>query len=524
MRALSRMLLCVLAAFCGTLLTACDSTAARDAYPQIPSYAISQKEKTRLGDSLAATVRKHPGKSGFSVLTTGSDSFSMRMALIQEAEKTLDLQYYSMHDDTTANLLLEAVVRAAQRGVRIRFLIDNIGVDEVEETLAVLDGFRNVEIRVFNPLVTRDHGLISRITRVFTDLDDYNRRMHNKALISDNQLAIIGGRNLGDEYFEENTDVTFRDIDLLTAGPITARISASFDRFWNSPEAYPIGQLLKPRDYHEDGIRIRRELATHWRKVDATPKGHKLLETNLSQRLKNRELELIWARGDLAVDEPQKINKEASASHSKPMMRLDSLLERAEHDFLAVSPYFVPRKEGVEWLAGMMDRGLKIRVLTNSLASTDVVAVHGGYAPYREELLRRGLVLYELKPIGGERPRQRLIGSSAPAHASLHAKIYIIDGREVMIGSFNLDPRSIELNTELAITIHSPQIAQKMTRMFDDVASPENSYELKLENSKLVWITREKGKEVRYSNDPEAGIGRRVQSGLLSLLPLEDHL
>lgn len=509
------------------LTQGCQSSRAAKEFPQIPSFAISQDESTSIGVALREDAATHPGQSGFRLLARGSESYVARLGLIGAAEKTLDLQYYSMHDDTTANLLIEAIVRAAQRGVRIRFLIDSINVSEVLETMSILDEFRNVEIRIFNPLVTRDDGLLRRVTRATVDLNEYNRRMHNKTLITDNQMAILGGRNLGDEYFEENTDVTFRDIDILAAGPITAAISKSFDDYWNSRDAVPIGQLKKPKRDIKEIHKVRAALAAHWEEVRKTEKGRKLLDSRLSERLKDADIAMIWAPAELVVDTPRKAEPgHPSAEVSRPLMRLDSLLERAESEFIAVSPYFVPRDDGVKWLGDMVRRGLKVRIVTNSLASTDVVAVHTGYRAYREDVVRSGVELYEMKAIGDKPPRQRLIGKSSPAHASLHAKVYVVDGKELMVGSFNLDPRSIELNTEISLVIHSRELSAQIVKMFDEVTAPESSYRLMIdpESDSLVWVGEEKGKPATLTGEPHPGVWRRVQTELIDLLPIEDDL
>ncbi|MCK9992015.1 MAG: cardiolipin synthase C [Alphaproteobacteria bacterium] len=509
-----------------TVVAGCGSVPVSTQHPQIPSYALPQSEKTGLGASLKDDIAAHSGQSGFRVLTTGSESFAMRLALIRAAEKSLDLQYFSINDDTTSNLLIEALLQAAQRGVRIRFLLDDFNFDAVDETFSVLDGFKNLEIRVFNPVTTRDHGLLEKAVLNLTDLKTMNHRMHNKALIGDNQMAIIGGRNLGDEYFEENTDVTFRDIDILTAGPVTAAISRSFDQYWNSKDAIPVPQLRKPEIKTELAVNIRNELAGHWEKVRNSEKGGKLLRYTLAERLKDGDVKLTWAWAELVADSPKKIDTDRDETVSPPLMRLDFMLDRAEHEFMAVSPYFVPRESGTIWLAGLARRGLRVKILTNSLASTDVVAVHTGYRRYRETLVRNGVLIYELKPIGGQRPAQRLIGKDAPARASLHAKLYVIDRSQVMIGSFNLDPRSIELNTELALVIYSRDVAAQVIEMFEEATSSVTSYQLAIEpdSGKLVWITKENDRDIRFYNDPSAGFWRRAQTNLMSLLPIEDQL
>lgn len=501
-------------------------------HPKVRTCAISQQGNTSLGLSLRNSVASHADESGFKFLTTGSESFSMRLALIQAAEKTLDLQYYSIHDDTTSNLLLEALVQAVRRGVRIRFLLDDINFMEVSETFCMLNGFNNIDVRVFNPFTTARQDFITKWISMITSLDIINRRMHNKALIVDNQMAIIGGRNLGDEYFEEHTDVAFRDIDILTAGPITAEISQSFDQYWNSENAIPLSELHKQEINKEKIEGIRRSLREHWEKISKTEKGKNLLSNTLSERLKDGDINLTWAKANLVADSPKKIYTDRGKAISPPITELYSLLEKSDEEFIAVSPYFVPRKDGVEWLAGLVKRGIRVKVLTNSLGSTDVIAVHTGYRRYRKALVDSGVELYELKPIDGKRPRQRLIGKKAPARASLHAKIYAVDRRVVMIGSFNLDPRSFELNTELALVIHSLELGTQVGKIFDEVTSPDTSYRLASSSKEnynsdtngLVWKAKEKGLSVAFNYEPHSGLWRNIETSLMGLLPIEDQL
>jgi cardiolipin synthase C len=507
------------------MLAGYDSPAVAQEFPKVPSYAITQKEKTALGDALASDIATHPQQSGFRLLMTGSESFSMRLALIEAAEKSLDLQYYSINDDTTSNLLLEALVRAQKRGVLIRFLLDNIMFNQVEETFYMIDGFKNLEIRIFNPFITRHDGIILRAIRVLTDIDRLNHRMHNKALIADNQMAIIGGRNLGDEYFEEDTDVIFRDIDILAAGPVTARISQSFDSYWNGKDAIPVGQLRKPNRNLEKVEIVREKLAEYWEKVMATDKGRKLLQSPLTGHLKDGNVTLIWAKVEFIADDPQKIDKDRENAQSKPLIRLGSLLQKATSEFIAVTPYFVPGNGGVQYLTSLVERGVKVQIVTNSLASTDIVAAHTGYRRYRKALVSHGIELYEMKPTGGKRPRQRLIGISAPSSARLHAKAYVVDKREVMIGSFNLDPRSLALNTELALTIHSPELAAQVIKMLDEITTTESSYHLVVaESGWLVWKATENNHAVEYSREPKVGLWRNMEAVFMGLLPIEDHI
>jgi putative cardiolipin synthase len=507
------------------MLASCRTSVAAREFPQTPSHAIGQDEKTRLGENLREDIAANPGKSGFRLLTQGSLSFAARLGLIQAAEKTIDLQYYSMHDDMTSNLLLEAVVRAAQRGVRVRLLLDGIHTGDVEGTLAVLSEFKNIEIRIFNPFATRDDGLGGRVLKALTDIESVNYRMHNKALIADNQMAIIGGRNLGDEYFEENTNLTFRDIDILTAGPVTAGISRSFDDYWNDRQAQPIGRLQRPDHDPVKRQRLRAAMTAEWQKAEQSPDGALMLGKRFSERLRDDDVRLTWAAADVVVDAPEKTQRDAEENSSMPLRRLEALLRAAKSEFIAVSPYFVPQEEGVNYLRDLVARGIRVRVVTNSLASTDVVAVHTGYRRYREDVVAAGVELYEMKPIGGDRPRQRLLGTSAPASASLHAKAYVVDRKEVMIGSFNLDPRSAELNTEIALAIHSPELAAELVKMFEEVTDAESSYRVEAQDGGLVWRgVDETGKAVEKKREPDAGFWRSIQMNLMSVLPIEDSL
>ncbi len=492
-----------------------------------PSHALPAESSSPLRDALA--LAEHPGQSGFRFLATGSESLKYRMALIQAAEKSIDLQYYTIHDDTSANLLLEALLHAASRGVRVRFLIDNTSMKEVGESLSVLDGVKNIEIRVFNPLVTRHQSILSRLSSVTSDLPKAFKRMHNKAIITDNQMAIIGGRNLGDEYFEGNRDVVFKDADILSAGPIVAGISHSFDVYWNGEDSFPISALRKPTRSPEEIEKVREGLRTHWQETLASEDGKKTLASTLPARLKNGEVGLIWAKAELAADDPGKIDDHPDEAVSKPLAKMEKLLEGANKEFIVVSPYFVPRDDGVEWFTGLVKRGLRVRILTNSLAATDVVMVHAGYRRYREALLNGGVELYEMKAIGEERPKQRLFGRTAPAQASLHAKMYVVDRSKIVIGSFNFDPRSQELNTEIALIIYSPAIAEQILKMFDDTISPDVSYQVLLnterdKNDRLSWSGVENGKQVNYHTEPNAGWKRSLQVSLFKLLPIEGQL
>jgi putative cardiolipin synthase len=358
-------------------------------------------------------------------------------------------------------------------------------------------------------------------------------------MIADNQIAIVGGRNLGDEYFSASATLQFRDLDVFAAGPVTHRISDSFDDYWNSSLAYPLRALNKQKFDPADLDTTRDDLRAHWRK-NADPLNAKPLnKTPLAQQIAQGEMGLVWARTEFEADSPSKIEHPSDDYKSPPMERLGELIKDAHSEFQILSPYFVPHDVGVKALAALTGRGVRVAVLTNSLAATDAVAVQAGYAPYRVPLLKNGVELYEFKPIQAEgegRPRAGLFGSES--RASLHAKAYVIDRSILVIGSMNLDPRSALLNTELALVIYSKPVAGEAASLFDHGIRPQASYRVELASqevlaqlrstgsplSPLVWTTEENGGIVTYNFDPQAGLYRNALTGLFTLLPVDEQL
>jgi putative cardiolipin synthase len=473
---------------------------------------------------LQGPIQKENSLSGFHIFETGEESLDARLFLIRASQKTLDLQYYAISDGISSNLLIEALIQSAQRGVRVRLMIDDISAGDMHRSLIALDGINNIEIRIFNPLNKNDQSLLARFIGGITHISRATRRMHNKALIADNQMAIIGGRNLGDEYFDAHEEFSFKDIDVLTAGPATALISNIFDEFWNGLYAFPIFELHKKRASLTLIYKLRAKLKKNWRIFLKNPANRKNHETTLKSGSESLIENLIWAKSEIVADTSDKIKD--SEPFSPPLRHLKKIVDGAAEEFIIISAYFVPRESGVKWLASLCDRGMAVKVLTNSLASNDVVAVHAGYKKYRKTLLEKGISIFELKPHGGKkRTRQRLLGRKSPSYARLHAKAYIIDNKQAVIGSFNFDPRSAFLNTEIGLFIDSAELAGKIRRMFDESSSLETSYKLGLGPAgKLFWGAREKGNDVRYTREPKASIWRILQVFLISLLPVEEQL
>lgn len=514
------------------LLGGCATQPPATSLPRSVSHALPADAATPLSGALAAPMRAHPGESGFRVLDTGTEALQMRIALARAATRTLDMQYYIAAEDTTGKLLLGAALYAADHGVRVRMLVDDLNFKDIDQVMASLNTHPNLEIRVFNPFGAAQRGMFARTANLFTKIDRFTRRMHNKAMIADNQLAIVGGRNLGDEYFSASPTLRFRDLDVLAAGPVARDVSASFDAYWASSSAYPLSALNHQRFDPHDLDATRDALRAHWRANAAPYDAKPLNATPLAAQIERNELGLVWAPAEFKVDSPDKIARPDAAYRSPPMQRLVDLTQAARSEFQVFSPYFVPHDAGVAALGALTARGVRVAILTNSLAATDAVAVQAGYAPYRAPLLRRGVELYEYKPEQGPRPLN-MFGSRS--RASLHAKAYVIDREILVIGSMNLDPRSAYLNTEMALVIHSPALARQVATLFDQVSAPAISYRVTLATpearaqpgataSPLVWTDVEDGQVHTYHVDPQAGLYRNLLTGLAVLLPIDDQL
>ena len=506
-------------------LAGCATRLPASYYSRTASYALEDTSHTRLGVAYGAAAKRHTGQSGFHLLPTGPEALMMRIALVEASQKSIDMQYFSTREDTTGKLLLEAISRAADRGVRVRMLLDDWQLEDFEAGAAALNEHKNIEIRIFNPYSTRDENFFAHIGNVVFDLNKFTRRMHNKAIIADNQIAIVGGRNLGDEYFEASEDLDFRDVDVFAVGPITRKISSSFDTYWNSDLAFLVSSLNLPTADQDKLIAMRKDMHDYWRGMMRSPVGRKLTRMPLPHGVATGHLPLIWAEAELAVDHPAKLDEATDASVSVPGTEIDRLVANAQHEFIIFSPYFVPLDDGVGWLNGLVAKGVAVRIITNSLASTDMVPAHAGYSHYREALVKGGVELYEIK---STKPKSPIKSMFKPSEQNgLHAKVYMIDQRDVAIGSFNFDPRSIHLNTEQVLIIHSPELCAKITSLFKEVTDPKLSYRLVMtgpEQDTLSWVTEEDGNIVRYDFNPHAGFWRNITDSVFSILPIDDEL
>lgn len=501
------------------LFAACATDLPTD-YTRTPSAAFANPETTELGRFFQSDIEAHPVESGVVLIASGQEGFRSRVGLANVAEKTLDLQYYIWENDTVGKVLAERVLRAADRGVRVRMLIDDISTADTEFGFARMDSHPNIEIRLFNPFAGRN----GRLFQFATDFNRLNHRMHNKAFIADNAVAIIGGRNIGDDYFGIGPVANFRDLDVGVVGPVVQDLSHGFDLYWNSEQAIPVSALISDNLSVREFNDLKGRLYFWVEGLEDFPLTIDRSEDELFARLEAARDRLVWAPVKVIYDPPDKLDDNDEEV-------LDELLElgqEREHEVVAEAAYWIPGELGLSRARDARERGIRLRVLTNSLATNDVNAAHAGYARYREQMLRNGVEIYELRPDAGtQRPQWWLMAGRSKA--SLHTKALVFDRQKVVIGSFNLDPRSIAINTEVVVLIDSAAFSGEVLAYMETGIRPANSYRLALENDtsgseRLVWITQDDGQEVRYYSDPEVGAWRRFTTWLVSLLPIEDQL
>ena len=503
-------------------------------YPRPVSTALLLPEKTDMGKRIQPHVAQHQGKSGFYLLPNGEDAFLARVLAIDQAERTLDLQYYKFNDDLTGKFLMDRLVSAAERGVRVRLLLDDWPrTGQMAWGLAMVQANPNIEVRVFNPFGGLRSVFLSRAFQAVFVAKRLRARMHNKMFIADNCLAIVGGRNIGDEYFGARAELTFGDLDIMAIGPITRGISTAFDDYWNCPLSIPIKALLKRQPTAAETDEFRRSLAENRQSVQNSGYAQKLQEANLSKRVEAGHIPYVWAEGEVLYDDPLKVIESDDSSRKVLMGRqLKSIIDEAQSEVLVISPYFIPGKRGMLWFEQLRERGITVKVLTNSLASTDVPIAEGGYDHYRKALLGIGVELYELKPNPHQYRFWARTGLGSSSRGALHAKTVIVDRKVVFVGSFNLDPRSARLNTEDGVAVRSAELGAQATHIFDRGISLRDAYRVEIlgespvseEWHGLVWITEENGREVHYYQDPMTGFWCRLEVRILYLLAPESTL
>jgi putative cardiolipin synthase len=477
--------------------------------------AFVDTDTTRLGGAISPRVAAHPGKSGIYPLRDSHSAFAARALLAKSAERSLDIQYYIWHKDMSGTLMFEALHNAADRGVRVRLLLDDNNTSGLDNTLAALDAHPNIEVRLFNPFVIRSPRWIGYVTDSFR----LNRRMHNKSFTADNQATIIGGRNVGDEYFGAADDALFVDLDVLAVGPVVNEVSKDFDRYWASASSYPVDRLLPPVD-----SALLAERASAVSLIERDPAAavymNVLRNSPFVRELVEGRLPLEWAATRMVSDDPAK-GLGLAAPDAFLREKLKQIIGEPTTSVDLVSAYFVPAAAGTDAFVAMAERGVKIRVLTNSLEATDVAVVHAGYAKRRKPLLEAGITLYELRRLSPDTGKIESAGQYGSSGSSLHAKTFSVDRSRVFIGSFNFDQRSVNLNTEMGFVIDSPALAQKIAAAFDD-RIPNDAYQVRLSDTgDLYWIERRQGELVRHDTEPGTSVWQRSGVWFMSLLPIE---
>ena len=473
---------------------------------------------TRLAQFFGTAVEAHPGLSGFSLLSQAREAFIVRLALADLAERSLDMQYYVWDGDTTGRIIVDRVMKAAERGVKVRLLVDdpyyNRSGDPVK---AALDAHPNVEIRLFNPASNRRWKRLDFVV----DFRRFNRRMHNKLMVADNAAAIVGGRNIGDTYYGVHSGANFRDLDVLAVGPIVPDLSEVFERYWNSASTVAIatlaGRAHGAADLDAILTRLRQEIAA----ADYPYPIDQDLGELAAQGADLRD-NLVWAHGRIVADDPAAVTQGKEADDVVAFIR--GRIAELKDELLAEAPYFVLPAGAQATVRALHERNVRVRVLTNSLASNNQLAAHSGYAKTRRRLLENGMELHELRSdTDAFRPGWSHV--SHQSRAALHTKAMVFDRKAVFIGSFNLDPRSAVINTEAGLYIESAELAEQLMAYMAAGVMPANSYRVLLDpTGALVWETERDGETVRYRDEPETGFRRRFVANLVKLLPIESQL
>lgn len=493
--------------------------------PRQVSQTLPASESA-FGRSVQRQAAPYDGRSGFRLLPNSNEAFRARAELIRNAQASIDLQYYIVHDGLSTRALVHELLRAADRGVRVRVLLDDTTSDGLDTMIGTLAAHPNIQIRVFNPLhLGRSTGATRAVGRLF-NLSRQHRRMHNKLFLVDNSMAIVGGRNLGDEYFDAEPNLNFTDIDLLGVGPVADQLGHSFDQYWNSALSLPIGDFLWRQPDANDlrASRKRLEISLAQARVKHKALYDRLMAYQSNPRLDAWRNELIWAHSKALWDSPSKVLAQGEPDpHLLMTQQLAPELANVHRELILVSAYFVPGESGLLYLTGRADAGTSVKLLTNSLEATDVPAVHGGYAPYRRALLEHGVQLYELRRQPGDPSAYRSLRLYGSSDSSLHSKAIVFDRRKTFIGSFNFDPRSVLWNTEVGVLVDSPELAEYTRDLAVQGMAPALSYQAKLVGGKLVWVTEDNGKRRLLTSEP-GGLWRRFNAWISKAVGLEKML
>ena len=510
------MLNAICSVFLMVLLSCCGAVPETHAPEQMaqPAPVIDSP----LGNIFNPVISASNGESGFILLRDGSRALQERLALADAAEHTIEAQYYIWNSDKSGRLLAGKLIEAADRGVSVRVILDDFSIGDRNEQLLAVNSHPDIQIRIYNPFINRS-GAAKWLNFAF-DFDRLNRRMHNKTFTVDAVAAIVGGRNIGDEYFNQNGYLNFRDLDLFSVGPVVDQVSHSFNLYWNSPWAIPIDLLAAPDPDEEEPHELDALLAAH--RSDKDPFLRSEISASPEAHFSSTADELVWAPAEFVYDLPGGNDQEAYAEGPKPVAaHLLQLAAASTKEILVESAYFVLDDKALELAGQLRDQGVSIRALTNSMASNDVLPNHSSYAMVREAMLKSGIELHELRPdaascfetIGREE------FCDGDTFFGLHAKAAVFDRKIVYVGSCNLNLRSAYLNTEVGMFVQSPQLAEMLGSEMETAMTPRDSWRPILRNDNIVWISETDGVEEIVPHEPHTTWAERVKEGILTIVP-----
>ena len=520
----------MLAIYCSIAITVTGcSTLPKHKIESIPETTLQvDTAQTTLAQIIQPLQEQHPDLTGYLVLFEPLEALATRLSLIDKAEKRLDLQYYIWDNDKVGSLALHALIRAADRGVKIRLLIDDNNAKSTEGIFLALAQHPNIEVKLFNPYRFRKYRALDMIL----DLKRINRRMHNKSFIADHQVALIGGRNMTNQYYNVSDNYQFSDVDVMLVGTAVKDISHSFDEYWNHEYAYKVQEVVKQSAHHLSYESLKRQLDEHYERV--TVQNYMDLTSNSQaiDSLMSRDIQLDWVKAEVVKDSPDKIKSKAKKKEHLNFQLIQHL-EQPEKNVDLISAYFVPEKKGAKMLTDLAKDGVKVRVLTNSFKANDVAVVHAFYGKYRQNLLEHGVQLYEFLPALNKNDldkntedlaKKAKVSIKGLSRSSLHAKLMALDEKQVFIGSFNFDPRSAYLNTEIGVLLNSPPLAQAVHTTMDENLS-KYAYKLVLDaNKKITWQRQTPQGPVIYTKEPRMKWWQRAGIKMLSWLPIEGFM
>ena len=520
----------MLAIYCSIAITVTGcSTLPKHTIESIPETTLQvDTTQTTLAQIIQPLQEQHPELTGYLVLFEPLEALSARLRLIDKAEKTLDLQYYIWDNDKVGALALHALIRAADRGVRVRLLIDDNNAKSTEGIFLALAQHPNIEVKLFNPYRFRKYRALDMIL----DLKRINRRMHNKSFIADHQVALIGGRNMTNQYYNVSDNYQFSDVDVMLVGTAVKDISHSFDEYWSHEYAYKVQEVVNQSAHHLSYESLKRQLDEHYKRV--TVQNYLDLTSNSQaiDSLMSRDIQLDWVKAEVVKDSPDKIKSKAKKKEHLNFQLIQHL-EQPEKNVDLISAYFVPEKKGAKMLTDLAKDGVKVRVLTNSFKANDVAVVHAFYGKYRQNLLEHGVQLYEFLPALNKNDldkntedlaKKAKVSIKGLSRSSLHAKLMALDEKQVFIGSFNFDPRSAYLNTEIGVLLNSPPLARAVHTTMDENLS-KYAYKLVLDaNKKITWQRQTPQGPVIYTKEPRMKWWQRAGIKMLSWLPIEGFM